>query len=54
MALDSYTDASFGGLGIESIAGPTVQQLLGFVKASAQGNLGSELVRAIPGERLIR
>jgi hypothetical protein len=55
MALDAYGDMSFGKIGIESAAGPTVQQLLDFAQATAgKGSVGRELLKAIPGERLVR
>jgi hypothetical protein len=52
---DAWTDASFGKLGVESLAGPSVQQILDFVRASAgQGDILTQLGKAIPGERLVR
>lgn len=55
MVIDGWTDASYGKLGVESAFGPTAQQLLDFVRASAgHGDIGKEVLRAIPGERLVR
>jgi len=54
MVFDAWSDASFGKSGLESLAGPTVQQLMDFVQASATGGVGRELMKAIPGERLVR
>jgi hypothetical protein len=54
MAIDAHADLGFGKFGIESLAGPSVQQLLDFLRASAQGGTYKELTKAIPGERLFR
>lgn len=54
-ALDSGEDMQRGGIGIESIAGPTIQQLLQFLQAGARGSgLGNQLEKAIPGASLIK
>ena len=55
VALDSQQDMTFNKIGVESIAGPTAQQILDFLRASAQGSgVVNELQRAIPGERFFR
>lgn len=52
--LDTVGDGKHNSYIGESLAGPTVQQLLSFVRGAAKGDITEELVRAIPGERLIR
>jgi GNAT superfamily N-acetyltransferase len=54
-ALDSANDFQMNHFGIESLVGPTGQQLLDFVRASARGEgIGREAVKAIPGVRLFQ
>jgi len=55
MVLDSATDMSYSKFGVESAAGPMVQQLMDFARTAATGgDIGEQIVRAIPGERLVR
>lgn len=54
LGLDAAQDTKRGGIGIESAAGPTIQQLLDFVKGGTQGHLGTQLEKAVPGYQLIK
>ena len=47
--LDSYSDMGHGGLGLENFAGPTIQQLLGFLQAGATGHgMAKQALGAVP------
>lgn len=55
LALDAGADLAYDKVGIESLAGPTAQQLLDFARAAAKGEgLERELIGAVPGSRLFR
>lgn len=55
-ALDSYGDLGRGKLGIEGLAGPTIEQMLnlGHAAATPQGDMGKWFEKAIPGHQLVR
>jgi len=52
--LDSGQDLSMNKIGIESMAGPTVQQLMDFARGTMTGNVSNELLKAVPGARLFQ
>lgn len=52
--LEAGTDMKRGGIGIESAAGPTIQQLLQFAQGTMQGKMGLQIEKAIPGYNLIK
>lgn len=52
-ALDSASDVGHGRIGIESLAGPSFQQVADFVRGSAAGAMGTEAIKALPGGRFV-
>lgn len=54
LGLDAGQDFKRGGIGLESAAGPTVQQLINFAQGATQGHLGLQIKKAVPGYSLIK
>lgn len=52
--LEAGTDVRRGGFGIESAAGPTIQQLINFAQAPFRGDTVLQLEKALPGYVLIK
>lgn len=52
--LEMGTDMQRGGIGIESAAGPTIQQAIQFAQGASQGRVGTQLEKAIPGYNVIK
>lgn len=52
--LEAGTDAQRGGIGLESAAGPTVQQFIQTVRGTVQGHGMLQVEKAIPGYSLVK
>lgn len=52
--LEAGTDAQRGGIGLESAAGPTVQQFIQTVRGTVQGHGMLQAEKAVPGYSLIK
>lgn len=52
--LEAGTDAQRGGIGLESAAGPTVQQFIQTVRGTVQGHGMLQVEKAIPGYNLVK